>query len=166
MTRTNAQSKVYNEEQERLAILAESLGWVVDDSCITQHGLRFRHGEGDGEFCVWASTYTNPHWRKCEYIGGYASNHKSFDSCEVALRSGFEPDLTLGLGQHGLSVGQRIKWRSDVVENPNSTSNLDRWIDVCTEGTVLFGFGEGGRFVHVRHDDGREENINNSELRN
>jgi len=166
MTRTNAQGKPYNEDQERLATLAESLGWVVDDSDITQLGLRFSHGEGEGEFCVWASIYIKPHWRKCEYIGGYASNHKSFATCEDALRSGYEPDTTLGLGQHGIAIGARIKWRTDIVDNPNPNGQGDRWVEVYTEGTAMFAFGEAGRYIHVRHDDGREENINSSELRN
>lgn len=150
MPRTNAQSKVYNEELERLATLAESLGWIVDDSEITQNGLRFRHGEGDAKFVVWASTYGGCHWRKCQYIGGYASNHKSFDSCEEALRSGYEPDRTLGLGQHGISVGDRIKWRCDLVPNPDPTG--EKWIDVCVEGIALFAFGENGRFIKVKRD--------------
>lgn len=150
MPRTNAQSKVYNEELERLATLAESLGWIVDDSEITQNGLRFRHGEGDAKFVVWASTYGGCHWRKCQYIGGYASNHKSFDSCEEALRSGYEPDRTLGLGQHGISVGDRIKWRCDLVPNPDPTG--EKWIDVCVEGIALFAFGENGRFIKVKRN--------------
>lgn len=150
MPRTNAQSKVYNEELERLATLAESLGWIVDDSEITQNGLRFRHGEGDAEFVVWASTYGRCHWRKCQYIGGYASNHKSFDSCENALRSGYEPDITLGLGQHGIAVGGRIKWRCDLVPNLDPTG--EKWVDVCAAGIALFAFGENGRFIKVKRD--------------
>ena len=162
MTRTNAKGHEYNERQEELATLAESLGWEVVDVGIHHDGLKFQHGE----FRVWASIYTKPHWRKCEFIGGYASNHKSFDSCEDALRSGYEPDTTLGLGQHGIAIGGRIKWRTDLVENPNPTGRYDRWVDVCTEGTALFAFGEDGRFIHVRHDNGQEENINSTELRN
>ena len=161
--RTNAKGEMYSTANEALATLAESLGWVVDDAGINQHGLRFRHGEGEGEFCVWASTYNKPHWRKCEYIGGYASNQKSFDFCEDALRSGYEPDETRGLGQHGIAVGGRIKWRTNVVENPDKTDK--RWVDVCTEGTALFAFGEDGRFIHVRHDDGCEQTINSNDLR-
>ena len=161
MARTNANGQQYNEQQEALATLAESLGWEVDDLGLHHDGLKFIHGE----FHVWASTYAKLHWCKCEYIGGYASNHKSFNSCEEALRSGYEPDETFGLGQHGIAVGGRIKWRTDIVENPNPTTPSDRWVDVCTEGTALFAFGEDGRFIHVRHDNGFEENINSNDLR-
>ena len=34
MTRTNAQGNAYSPEQELMATLAESLGWVVDDTGI------------------------------------------------------------------------------------------------------------------------------------
>ena len=161
MTRRNSDGKEYNEQQEELATLAESIGWVVDDSGLGHDGLKFTHGN----FVVWATTYGRPHWRKCEYINGYAANHQSYVTCAEALKSGYEPDATLGLGHHGIAIGDRVKWRSDLIPNPNPSGNGDRWLDVISEGVALYAFGEDGRFIHVQPDDGDSTNIMAMDLR-
>lgn len=150
MTRTNAQGNAYSPEQELMATLAESLGWVVDDTGIYQHGLRFHHGNGNEKISVWASTHGGYHWRKCQYIEGYAANHMSFKTCEDVLRSGYEPDRTLGLGQLGISVGDRIKWRCNLI--PNSDPSGEKWVEICVDGVALFAFGENSRFIKVKRD--------------
>lgn len=156
--RVNAKGEKYNETQEAMATLAESLGWVVDDSKLYHHGLTFNHGN----IHVWKSTYNGLHWRKCEYIHGCAANHQSFNTCEEALRSGFAEDPTEGLGATKYTKGQRITILADRKQNP--MKNME-WEDTYTEAVVEWAFGENSQFIHVLCDDGTEHTVNQYDIK-
>lgn len=123
-------------EREELIALATSLGWEVDASRETHHGLRFTHGD----MVIWSMP---THWRRCQYIHGHSALHQTYQSAEEALRSGHAQDTTEGLGPLHLAVGQPVKYYKDLVRNPAD----DGWVEVLGEGKALFAFGDGPSFI-------------------
>ena len=146
-----------SEYNQMLIELGISLGWNVDSSKVNQTGLRF---EKDN-FAIWKSAYCGIHWRRCEYINGYAANHKSYDTCEEALQDVCITDSTKGLSNHNLKEGQICKYLSD---NKKTLGSFD-CEPIYSNCKVLSAFGEKCQFILIETDDGKTLAVANYDLR-
>ena len=130
-----------SDYNKSLIKLAEELGWTVDSSEVNQRGLTF----SKGNFRIWKSIHCGLHWRMCEYINEYAAHHKSFETCEEALKFECVEDISKGLSKHNLKVGQVCEYLSDVKKNLE-TCEYD---DIYSKCKVLFAYGDTCQFIKI-----------------
>ena len=148
---------MFSDYNKSLIKLAEELGWLVDSSEVNQSGLTF----SKGNFLIWKSVHRGLHWRMCEYINEYAAHHKSFETCEEALKSECIEDISKGLSKHNLKVGQVCEYLSDVKKNLETCE----YYDIYSKCKVLFAFGETCRFIMIETEIGDKKVIPEYDLK-
>ena len=146
-----------SEYNQKLIKLAEELGWKVNTSKINHSGLHFEKGN----FYIWKSTHSGLHWRRCEYINERPANHKSYTTCEEALKDECVEDISKGLSKHNLKVGQMCKYYSD---NRKNLETLE-FEPIYSNCKVLSAFGENCQFVLIETEDGKQFGIPVYELK-
>ena len=84
--RKSVNDEIYSEENEKLADLAISLGWKVDDYQLYKVGLMFNKGFTMVWRCV-SAKHGGLVWQVADIINGRFCNHRPEQNLENALRN-------------------------------------------------------------------------------
>lgn len=84
--RKSINGEIYSEENERIADLATSLGWKVDDYRLHEMGLMFVKQFTVVWHCV-SIKYGGLIWQVADVVNGEFRNHRPSRNIEHALRN-------------------------------------------------------------------------------